>query len=115
MIEALKISKIVKSGATELKIIDDVDIKIETGEFVAIVGRSGAGKSSLLYALSLLDSQSSGRILVDDQPVSELPDNGRVNYRLHNFGFIFQEYALLPELTASENAALPFLMKGFSR
>ena len=115
MIEAKKINKIVKSGSVDLKILNDIDLTVENGEFAAIIGRSGAGKSTLLYVLSLLDANFEGDVFVDGKKISQLPDHKRVEYRLQNLGFNFQEYALLPELTATENVALPFLMRGLGQ
>lgn len=115
MIESRKITKIVKSGTADLKILNDVNLTVDKGEFVAIIGRSGAGKSTLLYVLSLLDTMFEGEVFVDGKKISQLPDHKRVEYRLQNLGFIFQEYALLPELTANENVALPFLMRGLGK
>jgi len=115
MIEARNITKIVKSGGADLKILNDINLTVENGEFTAIIGRSGAGKSTLLYVLSLLDAMFQGEVFVDAKKISQLPDNKRVEYRLQNLGFIFQEYALLPELTAVENVALPFLMRGLGQ
>ncbi|MCU0653025.1 MAG: ABC transporter ATP-binding protein [Candidatus Pacebacteria bacterium] len=115
MIEAKNITKIVKSGGADLKILNDVNLTVGDGEFTAIIGRSGAGKSTLLYVLSLLDANFEGEVFVAGNKISQLPDQERVEYRLQNLGFIFQEYALLPELTATENVALPFLMRGLGK
>jgi putative ABC transport system ATP-binding protein len=115
MIEAKNITKIVKSGGADLKILNGVDLTVENGEFTAIIGRSGAGKSTLLYVLSLLDTMFEGEVFVDGEKISRFSDRKRVEYRLRNLGFIFQEYALLPELTATENVALPFLMRGLGQ
>ncbi|HOX29739.1 MAG TPA: ABC transporter ATP-binding protein [Candidatus Paceibacterota bacterium] len=112
MIDIKNLTKIVRSGASKLAILDSVTLTVESGEFLSIIGRSGAGKSTLLYAASLLDPDFQGDVYIDGVKVSGLADRKRVEYRLNNLGFIFQEYALLPELTAVENVVLPFLMRG---
>ena len=99
-------------GETELVALNKVSFDIPTGQFIAITGRSGAGKSTLLYNISLLDKPTAGEVIIDGQNVAELDDRTRVIYRLNNFGFIFQDYALLPTLTAKENVVLPLLMQG---
>ena len=115
MIYLKNLNKIYRIGENEQNIIKDIDLRIEKGEFVAVIGRSGAGKSTLLYLMSLLEFPSSGSIVIDDKEVSELTDSDRTDYRLNNFGFVFQEYALLPELNSIENVAVPLLMKGIKK
>jgi putative ABC transport system ATP-binding protein len=85
------------------------------GEFVAIMGRSGAGKSTLLYQLSLLDTPTSGSIVLDGHTVDNLSNSEKTKFRLHTLGYVFQDYSLLPELTAEENIMVPLLMQGLSR
>lgn len=102
-------------GDNELVALDNLNFSIPTGQFLAITGRSGAGKSTLLYNMSLLDKPTSGTIEIDNQNISEIENKNRVSYRLKNFGFIFQEYALLPTLSAIENVMLPLLMEGLDK
>jgi len=102
-------------GDTELVALNNVSFEIPTGQFVAITGRSGAGKSTLLYNISLLDVPTSGQELIDGQNIDELSDKARILYRRNNFGFIFQDYALLPTLTAKENVVLSMLMQGIDK
>lgn len=102
-------------GDTELVALKNLSFEVPTGQFLAITGRSGAGKSTLLYNISLLDTPTEGTIFIDGQDVTAIEDNKRVLYRLNNFGFIFQEYALLPTLTSLENVMLPLLMEGFDK
>jgi len=113
MIETKNLIKNYYLGQVEVKVIKGINIKINNGEFVAITGISGAGKSTLLYQLSLLDSPTSGKIFIDGQDVSEFGETKKTNFRLNNLGFVFQESALIPELTAEENVFLPMLMKGY--
>lgn len=99
-------------GTVETHALRGVDIKIDRGEFVAIVGKSGAGKSTLLYQLSLLDIPTAGSITIDGQDMLALSTHERTVYRLNYLGYVFQSYALMPELTAEENVLVPLLMRG---
>ena len=87
-------------GETELIALKNLTFDVPKGQFLAVTGRSGAGKSTLLYNISLLDKPTDGTIVIDGQNITELEDKQRVLYRRDNFGFVFQEYALLPTLTA---------------
>jgi putative ABC transport system ATP-binding protein len=114
----LKTEKLVKkfgSGETELTILKGIDVEIKDGEFVAIIGPSGAGKSTLMYQLSLLDNFSGGEVYFDGKPTSSLTQKQKTQLRLEKMGFVFQDYALLPELNALENVALPMMMNGDSK
>jgi putative ABC transport system ATP-binding protein len=115
MIVVKKLLKKFRMGETELIALNNLSFEIPTGQFVAITGRSGAGKSTLLYTISLLDKPNNGDIYIDGQDIAALTDHKRVQYRRDNFGFVFQEYALLPTLTALENVMLPMLMQGLPR
>src|SRR5215469_11905741 len=115
MILVKKLFKKFLMGEGELVALDHLSFEIPTGQFIAITGRSGAGKSTLLYNISLLDKPTAGDIYIDGQDIAGLDDKARVTYRLNNFGFIFQDYALLPSLTAKENVVLPLLMQGIDR
>ncbi len=112
MIEAKNIVKKFESGDSVLYALKDVSLKVNTGEFVAITGRSGSGKSTLMYQLGLLDHPTSGKVIVDGQEVTDLPEDDRTLIRLNSLGYVFQDYALLPELTALENVLIPLLMQG---
>jgi putative ABC transport system ATP-binding protein len=102
-------------GDKTTHVLKGIDLDIKKGEFVAIMGRSGAGKSTLLYQVSLLDTPSSGDIYLDGHNISTLTDTEKVNFRLEKLGYVFQDYALLPDLTARENVAIPLLMQGKSQ
>lgn len=115
MISVNNIVKKFQSGETELIALKGINFKVPSGQFLAITGRSGSGKSTLLYQLSLLDYANSGEVIVDDHNITDLSDGGRVLYRRDNFGFIFQDYAVLPMLTARENVILPMLMQGLDK
>lgn len=92
-----------------------VSFQVERGEFVAIVGPSGAGKSTLLHLLALLDSPTSGKIEIDGSDISTLSSHQKTAFRLKELGYVFQEYALLPELNALENVYLPLMLLGTAR
>jgi len=94
--------------------VNNITLEIPEGQFVAITGRSGSGKSTLLYQLGLLDLPTSGEIYIDGTPVVTMGMNDRTKMRLHALGYIFQDYAILPSLTALENVMVPLLMQGLS-
>jgi putative ABC transport system ATP-binding protein len=112
MIDARNITRIFKNGDVETSVLKGIDIRIGDGEFLAIMGRSGAGKSTLLYQLSLLDEPTQGVVTIDGLDTSRLSQQEKTSYRLAHMGFVFQDYALIPELTAAENVMLPLLMRG---
>ncbi|MBL8029945.1 MAG: ABC transporter ATP-binding protein [Candidatus Doudnabacteria bacterium] len=111
MIKANNIVKTYMSGELETQVLKGIDLNIESGEFVSIIGPSGAGKSTLMYQLSLLDHPTQGQIFIDNIEVSALPSDQRTLFRLNSLGYVFQDYALMPELTALENVVLPMLMQ----
>jgi putative ABC transport system ATP-binding protein len=100
------------SGKVPTIALRDVSFDVEGGEFVAIMGRSGSGKSTLLHQLGLLDTPTSGQILIDGVDVLRLADDQRTTFRLNSLGYVFQEYALVAELTALENVYLPAFARG---
>ncbi len=112
MINVKNLVRKFKSGEAEITVLKELTFQIPTSQFISITGRSGAGKSTLLYQLGLLDKATGGTIVIDGQDVDGLSDEERIIYRRENFGFIFQDYALLPTLTALENVMLPLLMQG---
>lgn len=112
MIEVLDLIKSFKDGQTETRVLKGISFTVPDGEFVAIMGRSGAGKSTLLYQMSLLDQPTSGHIHYNNEQTHELSEREKMLFRLETCGYVFQDYALLPELTALENVALPLLMQG---
>lgn len=115
MISSQKLVKKYQSGDSELIVLKEINLEFKDGEFAAIIGPSGAGKSTLLYQLSLLDTPSSGEIFFDGVETTSLSEARKTALRLQKMGFVFQDYALLPELTAIENVALPILMQGSSK
>jgi len=115
MIETKNLIKTFKNGDVETHVLRGVDFRVEDGEWTAIMGRSGAGKSTFLYQMSLLDEPTSGDVIVEGRSTKEMSDTEESLFRLHKFGYVFQDYALLPDLTALENAALPLLMQNLER
>ncbi len=101
-----------ESEAGSIKILENVNVVIEQGDFVAIMGASGSGKSTLLYHLGCLDIPSFGQILLDDVDISQEPETIREQIRLHHIGFVFQSFNLLPTLTVLENIMLPMQLAG---
>lgn len=96
-----------KSGDITVTAIDSVNLSINAGTFISIIGRSGSGKSTLLTLLGALDMPSSGTISVDNQDITKLGDSALIRYRNQKIGFVFQGYNLVPNLTALENVMLP--------
>lgn len=113
MIEVKNLIKTFKDGESETKVLKGIDLKVNEGEFIAIMGRSGAGKSTLLYQMSLLDNPTSGEIIINGHNSHLMNSEDKTSFRLLNCGYVFQDYALLPELTALENVVLPLLMQNF--
>jgi lipoprotein-releasing system ATP-binding protein len=99
-------------GAVSHILIDGIDLSVEKGEFLAITGPSGSGKSSLLYLLGLLDAPTEGEVIVCGRPTSKLSDAERADVRLTKCGFVFQFHFLLPEFTALDNVLLPMRAAG---
>lgn len=115
MIEAKKLIRSFYSGEIETQVLKGIDFKLEKGEFVAIMGRSGAGKSTFMYQLSLLDEPTSGEIIIEGNDTHLMTNEEKTKFRLEKLGYVFQDYALIPELTAVENVVLPLLMQGLKK
>ena len=99
-----------KSGMGEIIALNHVDFTMYKGEFLAITGRSGSGKSTLLYQLGLLDKPTEGKIQIAGKDVLNVDEDTRTYMRLSELGYVFQDYAVIPSLTALENVVLPLLM-----
>lgn len=115
IITVKNLTKVFLDGEKETRVLKGIDMSIQKGEFVAIMGRSGAGKSTLLYQLGLLDVPTTGEITIDGVSISDMDESKRGDFRLSKLGYVFQDYALLPDLTARENVALPLLMQGYTK
>ncbi|MBP6881682.1 MAG: ABC transporter ATP-binding protein [Candidatus Pacebacteria bacterium] len=112
IITAKNIVRTFGQGDLTTHVLKDIDITVEEGEFIAIMGKSGAGKSTLMYQLSVLDEPTSGEVIVDGVAVQKLNEQERTSFRLNTLGYIFQNYALVPDLSSTENVMLPLLMRG---
>jgi len=112
IIHATNIHRSFGEGRLRAHILKGIDFSVTPGEFVAIMGKSGAGKSTLMYQLSVLDEPSEGEILINGTDVQILNEKEKTAFRLNTLGYIFQNYALVPDLNAEENVMLPLLMKG---
>jgi putative ABC transport system ATP-binding protein len=106
-IELIDLTKHYKQGSTIVKALDGVNLGIESGEFVSIVGRSGSGKTTALDLLGLLLRPTSGKVMLDGTDTGKLRDGARADLRGKKLGFVFQEFNLLPGLTAIQNVMLP--------
>lgn len=115
MIITRALEKTFRTGSLVTPVLRGIDFTVQKGEFVAIMGRSGAGKSTFLYQMSLLDTPTGGTITINGTETHTMSEREKVRFRLVQFGYVFQEYALLPELNAIENVALPLLMQGKSK
>ncbi len=111
VIESIHLTKIYDEGPVKVRAVNDVSLKIEEGEFAAIVGPSGSGKTTLLNIIGGLDHPTSGKVLINGNDISELSENQLIDFRLHNIGFIFQAYNLIPVLTARENVSFVMLLQ----
>ena len=106
LVELKGVSRIYTSGDHELKALDDINLSLDKGKFIVILGQSGAGKSTLLNLLGGLDSPTSGQIIVDGKDISTLTSDELAAYRAVTVGFVFQFYNLIPTLTVKENVEL---------
>lgn len=114
MIRAAGLTRIYGRGSVEVRALDGVDVEIRRGEFVGVMGASGSGKSTLLHLLGLLDQPSSGILTIAGTDVTALSGRERTLFRLNRLGYVFQDYALVPELTAEENIYLPSKVRGMT-
>ena len=111
-IKAKELSKIYGSGENKIVALDKADMEIRSGDFISIMGPSGSGKSTLLHLLSGLDHPTSGNLTYDGKDIYRMSDKELSAFRRQRIGFIFQQFNLLPVLTAQENIAMPMLLDG---
>lgn len=109
MIKVRNLQKVYGQGSNATHALKGIDITVKSGEFVAIMGRSGSGKSTLLHILGLLDMPTGGEVYIEDTDALKLSEGEKAKFRLEEFGYVFQEYSLLGELTILENVYLPAL------
>uniref|UniRef100_A0A7C4WF53 ABC transporter ATP-binding protein n=1 Tax=Geoglobus ahangari TaxID=113653 RepID=A0A7C4WF53_9EURY len=115
MIELIDVYKSYKTGYYEVLALRGINLKIDRGEFVAIMGPSGSGKSTLLYLIGCLDKPTKGRVIIDGEDVTQMNEKQLTEIRRDKIGFIFQQYYLIPTLTALENVELPMVFKGIPK
>ncbi|MDR0987250.1 MAG: ABC transporter ATP-binding protein [Ruminococcus sp.] len=111
-LELINISKVYKTGGQELFALDNINIEIDAGEFAAITGTSGSGKSTMMNLLGLLDTPTSGTYKFLGEDVSKMSEKTLTRLRNKSIGFIFQSFNLIPTLTAEENVELPLIYRG---
>ncbi|HII99257.1 MAG TPA: ABC transporter ATP-binding protein [Methanoregula sp.] len=111
MIEIAGLRRIYRMGDVEVKALDGITLDIAKGEFLGIMGASGSGKTTLLHMLGLLDEPTSGHIIVEGTDITRLTDYEKTMFRLYKFGYVFQDYALVPDLTVMENVSLPAMLR----
>jgi putative ABC transport system ATP-binding protein len=112
LIKALNVERSFGSGNLETKVLKGINLEVLRGEFLAIMGKSGAGKSTLMYQLSVLDEPTAGSIIIDGIDTVALNEVEATAFRLNTLGYVFQDYALVPDLSTEENVMLPLLMRG---
>lgn len=115
MIKATNLTKIYKTGEVETTALKDVSLEIKKGDFVAIMGPSGSGKSTLMHILGCLDTPTSGSYFLDGKDVSQLSDDELSEIRNQKIGFVFQQFNLLPRVTALKNVMLPLVYAGVEK
>jgi putative ABC transport system ATP-binding protein len=115
VIEINSLTKIYQTGKTDFKALNNVDLRIRKGDFVAIMGPSGSGKSTLMNIIGCLDRPTSGTIIIDGENISTVNDNQLAIIRGRKIGFIFQKFNLMPSMTALKNVALPMVFLGGSK
>ncbi|SHM72870.1 putative ABC transport system ATP-binding protein [Caldanaerovirga acetigignens] len=112
MIELININKSYGRGKNELQILKDINLKIDEGEYVAVVGPSGSGKTTLMNIIGMIDVPTSGEYLFEGKLVSKLAERELARIRNRKIGFVFQSFNLIPELNALENVELPMIYAG---
>lgn len=115
MISVKNLTKTYRTKEIETPVLRGIHLEVKEGEFLGIMGKSGAGKSTLMYQIGLLDHPTSGEIIINGVNTEQMHTEERTDMRLNELGYVFQDYALIPELTAVENVMIPLLMKGLSK
>jgi len=112
LIQVKNLVKTFVDGDKETRVLKGIDFSAEEGEWISIMGRSGAGKSTFMYQMSLLDDATSGEIHLFGKDTYNMTADDKTRLRLNKLGYVFQDYALLPDLSALENVAVPLMMQG---
>jgi len=111
IIKTEKLTKVYDANSLPVRALHNIDLEFEQGEFTAIVGPSGSGKTTFLNMIGGLDKPSEGKITINDTEITRMSDSKLIDFRLHNIGFVFQAYNLLPVLTAKENVSFIMLLQ----
>jgi putative ABC transport system ATP-binding protein len=114
VLELREVSKVYGDGAAKVQALRDVNLSVEAGAMVAVMGPSGSGKSTLLTIAGSLEEPTSGEVLIGGNPLSQMSRNAKARLRRRAVGYVFQDFNLLPGLTAAENVALPLELDGIS-
>ena len=109
------VSKVYRRDSLQIPVLEDINLEIGKGDFVALMGPSGSGKTTLLNLIAGIDTPTAGRIIIDGRDISSMNESGLARWRSDHIGFIFQLYNLIPVLTAFENVELPLLLTKLSR
>jgi len=112
IVETEQLTKVYGKGETAVTALEDINLQLAAGEFVAVMGPSGCGKSTLLHLVGGLDRPTSGRVVLDGRDLAKLDDTALTELRRRQIGFVFQFFNLIPVLNAAENAALPLILDG---
>jgi putative ABC transport system ATP-binding protein len=115
IIDAHNVSKVYNPKTIPVHAVQNVHVHIEEGEFVALVGPSGSGKSTLLNMMGGLDEPTTGSVIIDGVEITSLKENKLIDFRLHNIGFVFQSFNLIPVLTAKENVGFVLQLQNVSK
>jgi len=115
IIRVEKLCKSYMSGGKPLNVLDNIDLSIQQGDFISLMGPSGSGKSTLLNIIGTMDTPNAGDIWIAGQQVTHMPENQLAMFRLKHIGFIFQFHYLLPEFSIEENVAMPLMIRGQNR
>lgn len=112
VVELVEVTKVYDLPRGSIKALDNVSVSIEAGDFVSIMGPSGSGKTTLLNIIGCLDVPTSGRVVIGGKDISDLGDDDLTKIRRDKIGFVFQQFNLIPTLTALENIAYPMILRG---
>jgi len=112
VLECIQLSKTYYDAAGKIEVLQNINLKVQSGELVAIVGNSGSGKSTLLHLLGGLDKPTTGQIMLAEKNLATVSEKEKCRLRNHYLGFVYQFHHLLPEFTALENVAMPLLIRG---